>query len=58
MDGWYVTRSQGWRCDEYPWMDGHDYVMAQGARDGGAMNVHGWMAMITLYRKEPGMAVR
>ncbi|MBL4679844.1 MAG: hypothetical protein JKY88_03855 [Pseudomonadales bacterium] len=31
MDGRYVARSQGWRCDECPGMDG----MQQGATDGG-----------------------
>jgi len=36
MDGRYVTRSHGWRCDECPWMDG----MSQGAMDGGVTILH------------------
>ena len=65
MDGRYVTRSQGWRCDECPWMDS----IPQGARK--AMRLCPWMdgqifapakyalppSMAVVFRKEPGMAV-
>ncbi len=67
MDGWYVTRSQGGRCDECPWMDGQIFApcnictstvrggrISQRAMDGGEMNIHGW----TVYLKEPWKAVR
>ena len=50
MDGRYIAKSHGWRCDECPGMDG----ISQGAMDGDEMNVQGW----TVYLKEPGMAMR